>query len=44
MVLDEKEVSGAGGKQNWLQVQDAAGRNGWMKSDQVLTVAAKKNR
>ena len=33
LVLDRKELGGT--QQTWLQVQDAAGHLGWVKSDQV---------
>jgi len=42
-VLDDKEVSGTGGKQTWLQVSEATGRSGWMKSDQLVEVAAERS-
>jgi uncharacterized protein YgiM (DUF1202 family) len=43
-VLDDKEVSGSGGPQTWLQVSDVTGRSGWMKSDQLVVVAAEKSK
>ena len=36
LVLDRKELGGT--QQTWLQVQDAAGHLGWVKSDQVETL------
>jgi len=39
-VLDDKEVTGAGGKQTWTQVRDVTGRSGWMKRDQLVVVGA----
>jgi tetratricopeptide (TPR) repeat protein len=39
-VLDEKEVALPEGRQRWLRVRDAAGRAGWLKSDQVVTLGS----
>ena len=36
LVLDRKELGGT--QQTWLQVEDAAGHLGWVKSDQVETL------
>ena len=35
-VLDEQVVTGVVGPQTWLQIRDATGRTGWMKSDQLV--------
>lgn len=35
-VLDQKELAAGGQNQLWLYVRDAAGRVGWLKSDQVV--------
>jgi hypothetical protein len=39
LVLDRKELGGT--QQTWLQVEDAAGHVGWVKSDQVEQFAVK---
>lgn len=36
IVVDEKELAVGDKKQSWLQVQDATGRTGWLKRDQVV--------
>lgn len=35
-ILDRKELSLGEARQSWVQVRDAAGRAGWLKSDQVV--------
>lgn len=35
-ILDRKELSIGDAKQSWVQVRDATGRAGWLKSDQVV--------
>ena len=37
-LLDKKDVLSGNQKQTWIQVRDAAGRAGWLKSDQVVEV------
>ena len=37
-LLDKKDVMSGEQKQTWIQVRDAAGRAGWLKSDQVVEV------
>lgn len=37
-VLDEKELSGDGPAQSWLQVRHGAQRPGWLKRDQVVVL------
>lgn len=37
-LLDKKDVMSGEQKQAWIQVRDAAGRAGWLKSDQVVEV------
>ena len=39
-VLDQKELAVSGQSQLWLYVRDAAGRSGWLKSDQVVLLPA----
>ena len=39
IVLDQKELAVGGQNQLWLYVADAAGRAGWLKSDQVVLLA-----
>jgi tetratricopeptide (TPR) repeat protein len=39
-VLDRKELAVGGQNQLWLYVRDAAGRAGWLKSDQVVLLPA----
>lgn len=39
-LLDKKDVMSGEQKQTWIQVRDAAGRAGWLKSDQVVEVPA----
>lgn len=37
-ILDRKELSIGDARQSWVQVRDATGRAGWLKSDQVVQV------
>lgn len=37
-VLDRKDIVVGDQKQSWVQVSDAAGRAGWLKVDQVVTL------
>jgi tetratricopeptide (TPR) repeat protein len=39
-VLDQKEIAVGGQSQLWLYVRDAAGRAGWLKSDQIVLLPA----
>jgi SH3-like domain-containing protein len=43
-VLDEKEMGAGNAGQLWLQVRDAAGRAGWIRSDNLSVLGATRDR